>query len=204
MRKPGQGRAESSAKTREAILDAAFERFREGGLGAVTLRTIAEASGSSPMGIYRHFDNREAIVNALVDRGLEMLREEMQTVRRDRGLTTVRRLMRVYMEFALSHPDMFDLIFLTHRESSDPFLDEYKGGMSPSFEILRHAVEDAVRTGELAPLNSVDAAVSLWAQAHGLVALYVAGRFGKGEELFKRFFVRSLNRMIDGMRASHR
>jgi AcrR family transcriptional regulator len=59
----------AAADTRELILDAAEELARGQGLGALSMRAIAERTGLSAPAAYRHFAHKEALVGALVDRG---------------------------------------------------------------------------------------------------------------------------------------
>ena len=43
--------------------------------------------------------------------------------------------------------------------------------------------------------------MTLWAHAHGLIALYRAGRFSYDEAQFRAFYLASLRRVIDGIKA---
>jgi AcrR family transcriptional regulator len=55
------------------IIDAAAELFSERGFEATTVADIAATAGLSPSagGIYRHFDSKEALLDAVVDLALE-------------------------------------------------------------------------------------------------------------------------------------
>jgi AcrR family transcriptional regulator len=57
--------------SRELILDAAESIAREQGLGALSMRTIAERTGLSVAAAYRHFAHKDALVEALVLRGYQ-------------------------------------------------------------------------------------------------------------------------------------
>ncbi|MEP7345610.1 MAG: TetR/AcrR family transcriptional regulator [Gemmatimonadaceae bacterium] len=182
---------------RDRILTAAIDRFQLEGLSGVSMRTVAADVGMSPMGLYRHFADRDALVDAMVDRCLAAFEEALRsTTRRGTPLQRLRGLMRAYVDFALGERAMYDLLFRSTRPSNDPFFDEYKAGTSPSFELLRAAVADVMATADVSDANSVEAAVSIWAQAHGLTSLFLAGRFGGGEQLFRKFYMRSMERVI--------
>ena len=51
--------------------------------------------------------------------------------------------------------------------------------------------------GTLRKLDEWDLAMDLWAHAHGLIALYRAGRFSYDEKRFRAFYLASLERLID-------
>ena len=53
-------------RTRQAILQAAYELFLENGYAATSVRQIAERSGLALGGIYNHFENKEAIFSELI------------------------------------------------------------------------------------------------------------------------------------------
>jgi AcrR family transcriptional regulator len=52
---------------RQAIVDAALELADDVGLEAVSLRNIAELLGVTPMALYRHVENKEALLDAMAD-----------------------------------------------------------------------------------------------------------------------------------------
>jgi AcrR family transcriptional regulator len=49
------------------VLRAAFELADEGGLGAVTMHSVGRRLGVEAMSLYRHVENKEDILNGLVD-----------------------------------------------------------------------------------------------------------------------------------------
>lgn len=59
---------------RETILEASLEILDERGLDGFTLRALGERLGYSTMATYRHFANKEEIVDALADRLLDEIR----------------------------------------------------------------------------------------------------------------------------------
>ncbi|HEY2979936.1 MAG TPA: TetR/AcrR family transcriptional regulator [Anaerolineales bacterium] len=53
-------------RTRQVILDAAYDLFMEHGFHATSMRQIAEAAGLALGGIYNHFSSKEQIFAAIV------------------------------------------------------------------------------------------------------------------------------------------
>jgi AcrR family transcriptional regulator len=62
----------------ELILQAAAELLGEGGVDALTTRSLAQRTGIPVASIYRYFDNRDEIIAAYLDRELEAI-EAAQT-----------------------------------------------------------------------------------------------------------------------------
>jgi AcrR family transcriptional regulator len=57
----------------DEIVDAAVEIFQEGGLDAVSMRSVSTRLGVSPVPLYSRVGNRDALVEAIADRLLEGL-----------------------------------------------------------------------------------------------------------------------------------
>lgn len=65
---------------------------------------------------------------------------------------------------------------------------------------MQDVVVEAQQAGALRAGDPWDIAMSLWAHAHGLIALYRAGRFSYDERQFRAFYEASLQRLLDGLR----
>jgi AcrR family transcriptional regulator len=57
----------------ELILKASTELLADGGVDALTTRSLAEHTGIPVATIYRYFDNRDAIITAYLDHELEQI-----------------------------------------------------------------------------------------------------------------------------------
>ncbi|MDB4915133.1 MAG: regulatory protein TetR [Gemmatimonadetes bacterium] len=192
-------RASTSLQTRDRIREVAFHQVDTGGLEALSVRGIAAEVGLSPMAIYRHFENRDAIIAALVADGVARLEERLRQAPDLAPYDRLRALLEAYASFGIEEPTSYYVIFFSRRPSDAPFIDENMSVTAASFEILRGAVADAISAGALARRNSVEVTLTVWAQAHGLVSLYVAGRFGGGEESFRRLFDNSIALLLGGL-----
>lgn len=92
--KPVSTKAEARAEAqRERILSAAQQCFIEHGFHAAGMAKIAETAGMSPGLIYRYFENKAAIIQAIVQRQLELVRED---IRLNRKVDLARELVDAY------------------------------------------------------------------------------------------------------------
>lgn len=64
--------------TRERILDTAEALFAEKGLIATSVRDIATAAGLTPASLYNHFEGKEALYAAVLERGIRPLFESLE------------------------------------------------------------------------------------------------------------------------------
>ena len=63
-----QRRSEHVAKTRERILDAAFELFSKRGARATTMNEVARQADVSPTTVANHFPTHQSLIAAVVAR----------------------------------------------------------------------------------------------------------------------------------------
>jgi len=58
---------------RAAIIDGAARAFARGGFAATSMADVAAASGVTHLIVYRHFESKEALYEAVLERALELL-----------------------------------------------------------------------------------------------------------------------------------
>lgn len=139
---------------------------------AVTLRAIARAAGIAAPSIYRHFTDRDAILDAVVSRTFLQL----ELVCRDAasawttGLERTGAIASAYVEFAATHRSEYRILFERSVDNlgADPHL--YPDGLQ-AFGYLSQAIEQMVAEGTSSSDDAVRDAQALWAALHGLVTL---------------------------------
>jgi AcrR family transcriptional regulator len=186
--------------TADKILKAARGLFEREGASAVSMRRVADAAGITPMAIYRHFPNREALLKRISDDSFNEIARHWGA--RNEGSDLIGRLMavqRIYLDYALAHPHLFDHAFSARREDARRYPDDFLARRSPTLNVVHDAVRVAQSAGLLRAGDAWDIAMTLWAQSHGLVALYRAGRFSYDERAFRSFYDASMQRLLDGL-----
>lgn len=188
--------------TAERILEAAHRVFDDEGADAVTMRRVAELVGITPMAIYRHFPSREALLKRLSDDSFNTVAKAWR--KRSKSPDVIKRLLAIaepYLDYAQSHPHLFDHAFSAQRDDARRYPEDFRAGLSPTFNVVVDAVVEGMRQGVLKQDDPHDVAMAIWAHQHGLVALYRAGRFSYDKAKFRSFYRKSLGRLIDGIRA---
>src|SRR5215471_1373703 len=63
---PGHGRDVYSVymSTRDRLVSCALEELEKGGVEALSLRSVSAAAGVTPMAVYRHFPNKDELLQA--------------------------------------------------------------------------------------------------------------------------------------------
>ncbi len=170
-RKPkGEGHAR-----RGEILQAAERIFVECGYEGATIRKIAEAVGLSSTALYMHFRDKSEILleicetsyGQLLERHAEIMATPSEPVER------VRRQLAAYIDFGLSHPNAYRLLYLTRPQESGQGVEEAAQRLGrQSYAQFLGSVREIGAAGRLKADADV-AAQTLWAGAHGLIALLI-------------------------------
>jgi len=190
------------ATTAERIAEEALKILEKEGEDAVSMRRVAQAVGITPMAIYHHFPNREALLNFITDREFAKFLGYIQA-RPMRGSmeSWLLNYMDAYIEYAFDRPRIFDYVFSQPRPNARRYPDDFRARRSPTLTPLADAVEHAMDNGYLKRDDIWEVAMEIWAHHHGYVTLYRAGRFHLSPEEFRALVQRSLRRMLHGLKA---
>ena len=186
--------------TSDKILAAARALLEQDGAAAVSMRRVADAVGITPMAIYRHFANRDTLLKNVADAAfMEVAREWSTHARHPDLMHALRHSMEHYLDYALRHPHMFDYNFSVARDNARRFPEDFRARCSPTLNVVADMLAEGMRQGLLRPGDPWNIAMTLWAQAHGLIALYRAGRFSYDEAQFRAFYLQSIGLVFDGI-----
>jgi AcrR family transcriptional regulator len=174
---------ETEARILEAARDVLLERSSA---DALPLREVARRAGFTPGALYRYFEDREQLIQALYMAALNVLGSYLA---HPAGKAAPERLVSLagsYLRFARERPQDLVLLF----ESSVPTVAwaTYVTVAWPFTQIIA-TVQQGMDDGELVPLPGLDAAGTayvFWAQVHGFAALqagHLAGVAGPFETM---------------------
>ena len=181
-------------------LDAAFELYVSEGIAGVSMRRLATQIGVTAPALYKHFDDKEALIEAIAERGFGLFDGLVGELPRARStIQGITALLRCYRDFAIDEPHLFDIMFVEPRARLRVYPEDFASGRSMSFNMLHAAVTRGIGEGAFRKDDPLEVTVDLWAHAHGLIGLYRAGRFGTDVTRFQRLFDRSTKRFIRGM-----
>lgn len=152
---PSRGPYRTGIERRRQILDAAFQVFGRRGYGTASLREIAHQVGVTPAAILRHFESKEELLLAVLDRfdgENKLQRSGLSSVR---GLAYFPHLLRL-MERHREHPGLIELLLTICTEASDPS-HPARGWVVARYDRIVHefttALLEAVEDGEVAPMT---------------------------------------------------
>ena len=162
---------------KQEIQSVAIRLFSEHGYGSVTLPMIAKVCGCKPSDVYKHFRTKGDIVHTLRAEGFKRLSDSLQECAF--GNDPQERLIRfgrIYLQFALSEPDLFILMFNLGGRLSRA---EVASGSMPeaSFPLFRQIVREVMVTGLFGETDFETVLLGLWSVAHGMACLLIGERY---------------------------
>jgi AcrR family transcriptional regulator len=189
---------------RERLIDAGLELLDRRGPAELTVRRIADAAGTSTMGVYTKFGSRTGVLEAIYRRGFELLRSALGAVpQADDAIRHVLDLALAYRRFAIANPALYAFMFEQPVPDFDPSPTLRVEVLDTTFGLLVTAVRRATTRGALPGADPVHTSVLVWCLAHGMVSLELThatrgpqpGWFPDSAEAGERI-------LLDGVRAT--
>jgi len=136
----------------------------------------------APMSLYRHFVDKDALLDALMADGLAAWEARVRAIRTKAPLQWLERLSDEFLAFALEEPHRFDAAFFLPARKARQYPNDFAAGRSPVIAMTMMKIDQAKAEGLLGEMPAFDVALSLSALAQGLVSMYRARRFSNDKE----------------------
>lgn len=172
---------EHDERTARALLDAAERIVDEGGLGALSVRGVADEVGTTTRAVYSLFGSKDALIVALGTRAFEMLGSAIaaQAETDDPAADLAEAGVEVFRRFATGHPSLFKIGV---QLASPQLRSEFGAPVVESFAGLQAKVERVKDAGRLGGRTVRDAALEFHALCEGLSAVELRGLMPPGQE----------------------
>jgi AcrR family transcriptional regulator len=169
-------------ETRERILQASRELLREKGSSGFSMRGLAERVGVTPTALYRHFEDKDALLATLLDEGFSTFASYL--LRALSGKTPLERLRRsgvAYFDFALEHPRDYALMFMTPCADLglESVSENQKARMDGTFVFLVDRIKECIQAGVCLAHDPRALALHVWTTVHGLASIRLNGQLAE-------------------------
>ncbi|MBS0296494.1 MAG: TetR/AcrR family transcriptional regulator [Proteobacteria bacterium] len=183
--------------TRDRVFDAARALFDAEGVEGLSMRKVAAAVGLTPMALYRHFADKDALVDALTEDGLAAWDRRLAAalVGDAEPMWMVETGLNAFIDFALDEPRRFEAAFILPARSARKFPEDFAQRRSAPVNRLLDAIEAARGKGLAADASALEVMMTVWGLGQGLISLYRAGRFSS-EAGFRDFAARAIKRCL--------
>ncbi|MFQ6550187.1 TetR/AcrR family transcriptional regulator [Aestuariibius sp. 2305UL40-4] len=188
---------------RAQLVEATRQLVEEKGPDHFTVSEACRVAGVSTAAPYKHFKDKEELLNAVTLEGMlrsqKMMTDELAKYP-EGSLDRIVALGRVYIRFALQEPGVFRLIFGLAEDHADQTDLVAQGHQK--FGIVQHEVASCLGQSEVGP-EEARRAFLLWSFVHGLSFLLIDGKVDKigypldQEAILKEIAVRVMGDMPD-------
>jgi len=179
------------------ILAAAKVVLDREGLPGLTIRKVAQHARLSPMALYRHFADKDALLNSLMADGLAGWEHRAGSIRATDPIDWLEELGAEFLQFALKEPHRFDAAFFLPAPKARQYPDDFAAGRSPVVAMALVRIDQAKSDGRLGEAPGLEVALAFSALVQGLISMYRANRFAT-EKQFKALYRVQVRRCLEG------
>jgi AcrR family transcriptional regulator len=194
-----QRRARERQEIRRLILSAAREIAAEEGWQAVTTRKVAERIEYSQSTIYEYFENKEAILFALLRSGYEQLVVVVQVAfaSTEDPEGRVLAMTEAYWDFAFRSPELYQVMHGLAGISLGCYgHPETPIEVKQSFALAREAMEQWAEAKGVERADLTELVEARRGLIHGLITLTMARRISGGPERVKHILRESMKDLL--------
>jgi AcrR family transcriptional regulator len=166
-----------------ALLEEALRTIQTDGVEQLTLRAVGETLGVSRTALYRHFSDKQALLAAVGREGFRMLRLALTEAweQRGRGRDGFEAMGLAYVQFAVSHPAHYRVMFGRFVESCSKDADFIQEATA-AFQVLVDSLVEQQRAGLVRRDDPLILARFIWSVVHGIAMLAIDGQLRGSDE----------------------
>jgi AcrR family transcriptional regulator len=186
---------------RDDILGEACDLYLEAGMEGFSMRKLADRLGVTAPALYRHFDDREEVLTEVVGEGYRILRDTLyRALEEPTPADRFFRAGRAYLEFALAHPGLYQVLYASRDVLGLERLPEEASALACSIgQFWNDRVRECMDAGFLEEEDPQAVSRTLWAHGHGLISIYLLGMLDISEEEFRNLYRTSSVRVLAGV-----
>ena len=161
------------------LVAAAAEIIAAEGVAALTLRGVGERAGVSRTALYRHYEDKAALLAAVALEGFRLLRSDLEAASgaaRAANDDPMAALGGAYVAFGVGHPAHYRVMFgpsLMDKTRYPALVEEAQA----TFAVLVETIGAGQGAGRLKLGDPLRLAQVVWSTVHGIVLLTTDGRF---------------------------
>lgn len=183
--------------TKNKLIESTLNLYLEGGLEAVSMRKVAEHAGLSTMATYRHFKNKDELLNQVIMEGFNRFQSYFSRAQAiPDPLASLKLCMTLYAEFAQNQPEFYEMMFMGRLRSNDSQLEQRcQQQIQMALTFLSERVSQCAKSGLVHDIEPKAYALRLWSLCHGMVSLQVLGELHQSEG-FQAFYEQSIEQFF--------
>jgi len=189
---------------KDDFLAIAFEFIKANDIETLTLKILSDQTGTSRSAIYRHFKNKDALIETMIMDGFAKFDDYIAPVLLNSEEALIDRFYKSgksLIDFAIANPNLYRLLFGKKYAHIRQELVSIKDEDCSGFGALKLAIEEGQKSGILKKDDSYQQAIVIWASLHGLATLIIDG-FMDVEELYHEIYNKMFESLVAGLIAN--
>ena len=165
--------SEKKQDIRRKILDVTRALLVQHGITHLSIRMITREVGCSVGKIYFYFENKDALIHALIEEGFEKL-VAAQEASDNPALTfqdRIATLCHTYVDFGLRNPEYYEIMFMLKPERMARYPAEKYRKARRSIEVFADVLREAHEKGTMVFEEPFLQAHLIWSFLHGIIGL---------------------------------
>jgi AcrR family transcriptional regulator len=197
---PSEKRRYHHGDLERALLVTAIEIIAADGVDGLTLRRVGTAIGVSRTALYRHFDDKAALVARIAADGFRLLHDTLKRVRANAkpgAADTLEVMAAAHVHFAGANPSHYATMFGGFLKNWRDYPDLMRQADAARGELV-DAVREAQRHGHVGPVDPALVADVMWALTFGVARLGTSNQSGQRTAAVEELAVRGIRWVSDG------
>ena len=186
---------------KEEFLQIALDFIAKEDVDKLTLKILSDATGTSRSAIYKHFKNKDALIERVIEHGFEIFDEQTTKVLNDPSVALVDKFYltgKLYIDFAQKNPNLYRLLFGKKYAHIREEIVSIKDDECSGFGALKRTVDEGQKSGILKKEDSFKQAIVIWSSMHGFSSLIIDG-FMDVEEIYEEVYENVFKTLLLGM-----
>ena len=193
--------------TIHTIVEATRTLLARRGYGTLSMREVADRAGITAAAIYRHFPNKDALVDFVVNDTLREFELQLLRVVAPMPVGSFERLAALgteYIRIATEHEEQFKVLFTRIRQHPRKLAD-FPGQCG--YQVLRQCIVEAIEAGNVREADPDLLAFFFWSRVHGIAMLLFACDFSDtlpaniGDLTAENLFAATRDFVVSGLQA---
>lgn len=157
------------------LVSAAISLLKEEGIQGFNLRKLGKSIGVSPMAAYRHFKNKEDLLQNIAAQGFEQLTQQLLEVKFENLQEKLVEQGVSFVRFANDNPQHYQLMF------SSSELGEWSDALSQISQIALSVMSETVaelikQESKQDTLDAMQITLICWSNVHGVAEFFSTGK----------------------------
>jgi len=186
---------------KEEFLKIAFDFIHNDDIENLTLKILADKTGTSRSAIYRHFSSKDDLIKTIIEVGFDEFDKDISPILLNKNENLVDRFYlatKGYIHWAKNNPNLYRLLFGKKYAPLRESLLSIKDDSCSSFVSLKQTVQEGQESGIIKKDDSYKQAIIIWASLHGLSSLIIDD-FLDVQEIYEELYNDMFKSLLSGL-----